>query len=73
MNPNQVKVSIIIPHHGGLDILDECLSSLQKSIFQDYEIILVDNNSQDESGGKIKNKYPKIKVISLIENLGYAG
>ena len=73
MNPNQVKVSIIIPHHGGLDILDECLSSLQKSIFQDYEIILVDNNSQDESVGKIKNKYPKIKVISLTENLGYAG
>lgn len=73
MNPKQVKVSIIIPHHGGFDILDECLTSLGKSTFQDYEIIVVDNNTQDDSITKIKNKFLNINILSLKENLGYAG
>ena len=73
MNQTQVKVSVIIPHHGGFSILDDCISSLEKSDFKDYETIVVNNNSQDDSITKIKIKFPKIKIISLKENLGYAG
>jgi len=73
MNPTQVKVSIIIPHHGGDEILDDCISSLQKSHYKNYETIVVDNNCQDSSINKIKNKFPEVKIISLKQNLGYAG
>ena len=34
------SLSIIIPHHGGFDILNECLLSLEKSTYKDYEILL---------------------------------
>ena len=73
MNLKQVKVSIIIPHHGGFDILNECLASLEKSSFKDYEIIIVDNNSQDNSITKIKDRFSDINILSLKKNLGYAG
>lgn len=73
MNQTQVKVSIIIPHHRGFNILDDCIGSLQKSNYKNYETIIVDNNSQDNSIEKIKNKFPEVKIISLKENLGYAG
>ena len=53
--------------------MNECLSSLEESIFKDYEIIIVDNNSKDDSIIKIKNKFSYINIISLKENLGYAG
>jgi GT2 family glycosyltransferase len=66
-------LSIIIPHHGGFNILNECLESLKKSTFNNYEIIVVDNNSQDDSIIKVKNKFPDINILTLKKNLGYAG
>ena len=40
---NTYKVSIIIPHYNGIDILSECLESLVKTITDEIEIIIVDN------------------------------
>jgi len=73
MNQTQVKLSIIIPHHGGFNILRDCLTSLYKSNYKNYEIIVVDNNSQDSSIERIKDNFSEVKIISLKENLGYAG
>ena len=50
-------LSIIIPHHGGFNILNDCLESLKKSTFNNHEIIVVDNNSQDDSIIKIKDNF----------------
>ena len=72
-NLDNPQLSIIIPHHGGFNILFNCLSSLEKSTYKNYEIIVVDNNSQDTSILEIKEKFPYINIISLEKNLGYAG
>ena len=37
------KVSIIIPHWNGIDILSECLESLLQTDYDNLEIIVVDN------------------------------
>ena len=66
-------LSIIIPHHGGANILNECLSSLEKSTYKDYEIIIVDNGSKDNSIKEAKNKFPYINILTQNKNLGYAG
>ena len=70
---NNPLLSIVIPHHGGFNILDECLTSLERSTFNDYEIIIIDNNSQDDSIIKVKDKFPYINVLTSKKNLGYAG
>ena len=44
--PN-TKVSVIIPHWNGIDVLSECLDSLGKSTYKNIEIIVVDNASTD--------------------------
>ena len=49
MNLAQAKVSIIIPHHGGYEILNDCLNSLQRSKYKNFETIVVDNNSTDNT------------------------
>ena len=54
----QPLVSIIIPHWNGIDVLTECLKSIQKSTYSNFEIIVVDNNSTDESVDHIKSKFP---------------
>ncbi|GBO52264.1 glycosyl transferase, family 2 [Pseudanabaena sp. lw0831] len=65
-------VSIILVNFNGEDVLVDCLSSLERFIPKDKcEIILVDNNSQDNSVNLIESKFPRIKLIKLSQNLGF--
>ena len=67
------SVSIIIPHYNHYTILKECIDSLIRIDFNDYEIIVIDNNSSDNSAQKIKKEFPQIVLHQLNENIGYAG
>ncbi len=61
-----MKLSIIIPVYRTQDTLDRCLQSILRQSFTDYEIILVDDGSPDESPILCDNyahKYKHIKVI----------
>ena len=66
-------ISIIIPHHNGYEILNNCLKSLYASDLHNSEIIIVDNYSTDNSVNKNKEEFPELKIIKLTENKGYAG
>ena len=52
------KVSVIIPHWNGIDILADCLESLKKNTYPNIEIIVVDNASTDGSSEWISSHYP---------------
>jgi GT2 family glycosyltransferase len=65
-------VSIILVNYNGADILLDCLNSLEKFIPSDScEIILVDNNSQDNSVNIVEDKFPNINLIKLPHNIGF--
>jgi len=66
------QVSIIIVNYNGKNHLEDCLASLEKIDYKNYEIILVDNNSTDNSVEYVKNKYPSITIIKLNRNYGFA-
>ncbi|MEM8860222.1 MAG: glycosyltransferase family 2 protein [Chloroflexota bacterium] len=65
--------SIIIPHWNGKYHLDVCLNSLRQQTVQDFEVIVVDNGSEDGSQAYIKAKFPEVKLIENGENLGFTG
>ena len=66
------SISIILVNYNGVDVLIDCLNSLEKFIPQDNcEIIVVDNNSQDNSVDIINDKFPHIKLIKLPKNVGF--
>jgi len=66
------KVSVIIVNLNGKDLLEKCLKSLMKINYENYEIILVDNNSKDESIEFVKKAYPSVIIIKLDKNYGFA-
>ena len=71
-----MKVSIIIPTQNRADDVINCIDSILISSFNDFEIIVVDNASNDETPLLIKNKFSNNKRIKLIEsdiNLGAGG
>lgn len=65
-------VSIIMPTYNGLGHLEKCLPSLFKSKYKNFELILIDNNSVDESISYVEKKFPKVKLIKNSKNDGYA-
>ena len=52
-------ISIIIPHHNGYEILNNCLKSLYASDLHNSEIIIVDNYSTDNSVNKNQEEFIK--------------
>jgi GT2 family glycosyltransferase len=66
-------VSIIIPHWNGVDVLAECLESLHKCTYPNFEIIIVDNASSDGSPDWIEKNHPEVKLVRCDKNHGYAG
>ena len=70
-----MKASIVIVNHNGADDTLECLDSLSKIDYPDYEIILADNASSDASFilNKIHKNFPAVKILALPRNLGFAG
>jgi len=65
-------VSVIILNYNGRKFLKDCLDTISNQSVDNYEIILVDNNSTDGSVEFVKANYPHVKVIECKENYGFA-
>lgn len=67
------KVTIVIPNYNGKRFLDECLSSLERQTVQNFETLVIDNASQDDSVSYIREHYPWVKIAVMKRNLGFSG
>jgi len=74
-------LSIIVTHHQTPILLKLCLKSIEENIASfganrdgqvNYEIIVVDSESQPETEELIRNKFNQVKLISFSKNVGYA-
>jgi GT2 family glycosyltransferase len=66
------KVSVIILNFNGKKYLDKCLETITNQTYSNYEVIVFDNASYDNSVEYVKKFYPWIKIIRSDKNLGYA-
>lgn len=67
-----MKLSIIIVSFNSEDFIEDCLKSLFKYLLKEGEVIVVDNNSSDGTVKKLEGFVPKIDLIKLAQNLGFA-
>ena len=65
-------VSILVLNYNGKKFLKECYDSVLRSTYKNYEIVLVDNNSSDDSVVFTQACYPMVKVIQTHRNAGYS-
>ncbi|HEV3270533.1 MAG TPA: glycosyltransferase family 2 protein [Candidatus Rhabdochlamydia sp.] len=66
------KVGIIILHYGSLANTIECLQSVFALDYPLFETIVVDNSLHPTDGTTLKELFPKVTLLSMPENLGYA-
>lgn len=64
-------ISIIIVNWNGKKWLNDCLETLHSQDYQNFEIIFVDNNSEDDSVEFVREKFKKVIIIQNKENLGF--
>ena len=65
-------VSVVIISYNRIDEIREALTELQKQYYQDFEVIVVDNNSHDGSPQLIEEEFTEVKLIKLPHNIGIA-
>jgi GT2 family glycosyltransferase len=65
-------VAVVIPNWNGRRFLGPCFDSLRGQRFRDFEVILVDNGSDDDSVVFTSTNYPEVRVLALPENQGFA-
>ncbi|KKS64029.1 MAG: Rhamnosyl transferase, rfbQ, partial [Candidatus Daviesbacteria bacterium GW2011_GWA1_42_6] len=66
------KVFVVILNYCVAELTIKSALSVKKSTYKNTEIIVVDNNSGDEIGEKLKD-FPEVEFIPSKENLGYSG
>lgn len=70
---NKIELSIVIVNFNSGKYLYETIRSIYDQAPEiNFEIIVVDNNSSDNSVEKVKESFSDVKVIELKENTGFA-
>ncbi len=66
-------VAIIVLNWNSYEDTLACLDSLAKIDYPNYQLVLIDNGSEDESVAEIQTAYPDLSLEVTGENLGFVG
>jgi GT2 family glycosyltransferase len=67
------EIAVVVVNWNGAHLLRTCLGSLRRQTFADFETILVDNGSTDDSLALVARELPEVRALQLAENVGLAG
>ena len=66
------RVSVIIPSFNRCDLAVRCLESLYRQRFLDFETIVVDDASTDDTVAVLQTDFPQVTVLRQARNAGFA-
>ena len=69
----QPKVSIVILNYNTRHFLQKFLPGVLATDYENFEVVLADNASKDDSVEFVRQNFPTVKIIVLSENYGFAG
>lgn len=67
------RVTVVIPNWNTRRFLGPCLGSLRRQAFGDFETVLVDSGSTDDSLDFVAKNLPEVRTVALGENRGFSG
>lgn len=72
LDRGEPKVSIIIVNWNGEQYIKDCLASVFTQFYKNFQVIFVDNGSEDKSVSFVKDNFPEVNLITLDKNYGFA-
>ena len=73
IDKEEIKISVIIPVYNVKQYIVECLDSLEKQLFRDFEIICVDDCSDDGTYEVLSGYAEKLSNLSVFRNVQNSG
>jgi len=67
------KAYIIVLNWNGKEDTLDCLKSLRSTNYGNYQVVLVDNGSEDDSVAVVRKNFPEVEIVETGKNLGFAG
>ena len=65
------KIAIIIIVFNGSKWIKKCLASVFESEYKNYDVIIIDNASTDNSAQIVEKEFPQVQLIYLNKNIGF--
>ena len=67
------KVCVVVLSWNGRRWLESCLRSVLLTDYSDFQVVVVDNASEDGSADFLRERFPEVEVVVNPCNLGFAG
>lgn len=64
-------LSVIVPNYNGVDYLPTVLNALRAQTFGDFETIVIDDASRDQSVTLVENEFPEVRLLVNRRNVGF--
>lgn len=68
----RIAASVVMTNWNGRHLLAQSLPALLNQTYPDYEVVLVDNGSQDGSAAFVRENFSSVRLIGNPANLGFA-
>ncbi len=66
------EIAVVVLNHNGAEFLMDCFGSVASSSFSSFDMVLVDNASQDHSMELVRSEFPSVVITRNETNLGFA-
>lgn len=67
------RISVLVLNWNGRELLRACLQSLRVQTHRDFEVVVVDNGSTDDSASMVSREFPEARLVALPSNTGFCG
>jgi GT2 family glycosyltransferase len=67
------KIAIVLLNYNNIEDTQQCLSSIEETLYPHLRVLLVDNASKTCHRKAIMERFPSVEWIQSDSNLGYAG
>jgi GT2 family glycosyltransferase len=63
-------LTVAVLSYDGRHLLEVILPSLARQRFRDFEVVVVDNGSRDDTATWLSEHWPQVQIVSLAQNIG---
>ncbi len=72
MSDGSPFLTVIVLNYNGAAYVRRLFHSLREQTFQDFDVLMVDNGSDDNSVAVTRQEFPDVRIVEFGRNLGYA-
>lgn len=65
-------VSLLVLNYNGRKFLETVLPSIERQTFRDFEVVLIENGSTDDSEAYVREHWPNVRIVALKPNVGFS-